>query len=97
VNFVGYCDDFLIAGRSKAVLEQEVKPLVEHFLAERGLSLSPAKTVITHIDEGFDFLGQHVSKYHDKLLIKPLPKASRRCWQRCGRSSRATNPPRGAS
>jgi RNA-directed DNA polymerase len=97
VNFVRYCDDFLITGRSKAVLEQEVKPLVEHFLAERGLSLSPAKTVITHIDEGFDFLGQHVSKYHDKLLIKPLPKASRRCWQRCGRSSRATNPPRGAS
>jgi RNA-directed DNA polymerase len=27
--------------------------------------------VITHIAEGFDFLGQNVRKYHGKLLIKP--------------------------
>ena len=35
------------------------------------LSLSPEKTVITHIDEGFDFLGQNVRKYDGKLLIMP--------------------------
>ena len=71
VHVVRYCDDFIITGRSKEVLEQEVKPVVEHFLAGRGLRLSPAKTVITHIAEGFDFLGQNVRKYHGKLLIKP--------------------------
>ncbi len=78
--------DGLITGRSKEVLAQEVKPLVEHVLAERGLSLSPAKTVITHIDEGFDFPGQHVRKYQGKLRIKPSPKASRRFWGGRGRS-----------
>jgi RNA-directed DNA polymerase len=33
--------------------------------------LSPTKTVITHTDEGFDFLGQHIRRYKDKLLITP--------------------------
>ena len=47
VNLVRYCDDFIITGSSPAVLEQEVKPLVEHFLHERGLELSQAKTHIT--------------------------------------------------
>ena len=75
VNLVRYCDDFIITGRSQAVLEQEVKPLVERFLAERGLRLSQEKTQITHIEEGFDFLGQHVRKYHGKLLIKPSQKS----------------------
>ena len=30
------------------------------------------KTVITHVEKGFDFLGQNVRKYpNGKLLIKP--------------------------
>jgi RNA-directed DNA polymerase len=33
--------------------------------------LSPQKTRIVHIDEGFDFLGQNIRKYQGKLLIKP--------------------------
>jgi RNA-directed DNA polymerase len=41
------------------------------FLAERGLVLSPEKTRVTHIDEGFDFLGWNFRKYNGKLLIKP--------------------------
>jgi hypothetical protein len=42
------------------------------FLRERGLELSPTKTVITHVEKGFDFLGQNVRKYpNGKLLIKP--------------------------
>jgi RNA-directed DNA polymerase len=54
---VRYADDFIITGASYEVLEKEVRPLVERFLAERGLRLSAEKTRITHIDEGFDFLG----------------------------------------
>jgi RNA-directed DNA polymerase len=71
VNLIRFADDFIITGRSKEVLEQEVKPLVEDFLRERGLSLSEQKTQITHIEDGFDFLGQNVRKYNGKLLIKP--------------------------
>lgn len=40
-------------------------------MRERGLELSSEKTVITHIENGFDFLGQNVRKYQGKLLIKP--------------------------
>lgn len=74
VNYVRYADDFIITGISKELLEDEVKPLVEAFMAERGLALSPEKTLITHVDQGFDFLGQNVRKYNGKLLIKPSRK-----------------------
>jgi RNA-directed DNA polymerase len=40
-------------------------------LAERGLILSVEKTHITHIQDGFNFLGFNVRKYKQKLLIKP--------------------------
>lgn len=71
MNMVRYADDFIITGNSKEWLEHEVKPAVVEFLAERGLVLSPEKTKITHIREGFDFLGWNIRKYHDKLLMKP--------------------------
>jgi RNA-directed DNA polymerase len=78
VNFVRYADDFVITGRSKELLEQEVKPLVEQFMSERGLQLSTEKTVITSIENGFDFLGQNIRKYKTGkrcvLLIKPSKK-----------------------
>jgi RNA-directed DNA polymerase len=49
--------------------------LVEQFLQKRGLQLSPTKTVITHVEKGFDFLGQNVRRYpNGKLLIKPSKK-----------------------
>jgi RNA-directed DNA polymerase len=74
VNFVRYADDFVVTGRSKEVLETEVKPLIERFLRERGLELSQEKTSITHIEQGFDFLGQTIRKYHGKLFISPAKK-----------------------
>jgi RNA-directed DNA polymerase len=66
--------DFIITGISKEILETEVKPLVTDFLHERGLELSEEKTKITHIEEGFDFLGQHVRKYNGKFLTRPSKK-----------------------
>jgi RNA-directed DNA polymerase len=75
VNFIRYADDFIITGKSKELLEGEIKPLVEQFLQERGLELSPTKTVITHVEKGFDFLGQNVRRYpNGKLLITPSKK-----------------------
>lgn len=74
VNLVRYADDFVITGSSKELLEGEVRPLVEQFMRERGLELSPEKTLVTHIEDGFDFLGFNVRKYGGKLLIKPSRK-----------------------
>lgn len=75
VNFVRYADDFIVTGASQDVLEQKVKPAIVHFLSERGLELSEEKTLITHIDQGFDFLGFNVRKYNGKLLIKPAKQS----------------------
>ncbi|SDV01430.1 RNA-directed DNA polymerase [Pseudomonas corrugata] len=74
INVVRYADDFVITGGSKEVLENEIKPWVERFLAVRGLQLSPEKTHVVHIDQGFDFLGWNFRKYDGKLLIKPSKK-----------------------
>ena len=71
VNVISYADDFVITGATKEVLENKVMPVVITFLKERGLELSMEKTKITHVDDGFDFLGFNVRKYKGKLLIKP--------------------------
>jgi RNA-directed DNA polymerase len=64
----------IITGGTKELLENKVKPLVEEFLKERGLELSPEKTRISHISDGFDFLGKNIRKYKGKLFIKPSTK-----------------------
>jgi RNA-directed DNA polymerase len=74
VNLVRYADDFVITGSSRELLESQVRPLVTRFLAARGLMLSGAKTVITHIDDGFDFLGWNVRKFRGALVIQPSKK-----------------------
>jgi len=71
VNVIRYADDFVITGKTKELLEETIKPAVEKFLKERGLTLSPEKTRITWIEDGFDFLGQNPRKYSGKFLTKP--------------------------
>ena len=76
VHLVRYADDFIITGTSKILLAYEVQPLVEHFLAERGLELSHEKTRITHIRAGFDFLGQTVRCYGGGIvLLRPSSRS----------------------
>jgi RNA-directed DNA polymerase len=71
VSFIRYADDSIKTGATKEILEQKVKPALTAFLKERGLELSEQKTVVTHIQAGFDFLGHTVRKFGDKLLIYP--------------------------
>jgi RNA-directed DNA polymerase len=75
VNVIRYADDFVVTGASREILETKVIPAVHAFLDARGLHLSPEKTRLVHIEEGFDFLGFNVRKYDGKLLIKPAPKS----------------------
>ena len=70
VHLVRYADDFIITADSREIAE-ELKILVSNFLQSRGLQLSEEKTTITHIDNGFDFLGWTFRKYKEKLIIKP--------------------------
>lgn len=71
VHVIRYADDLIVTGKSKEILETKVKQLVEDFLSDRGLTLSTGKTKITHVEQGFDFLGQTVRKYKKKIIIKP--------------------------
>lgn len=70
VNVIRYADDFVITGASETLLREHVMPAITAFLSERGLELSPEKTCIVHIDDGFAFLGFHLRKYAGKLLIQ---------------------------
>ena len=81
VHLVRYADDFIITGRTEEALV-EIKPLVMEFLKERGLTLSEEKTKITHIDDGFDFLGYNIRKYKGVLLIKPSKKSLKKFMQK---------------
>ena len=45
---------------------EAVKELLSTFLKERGLELSEEKTLVTHIDDGFDFLGWNFRKHRNQ-------------------------------
>ncbi len=45
---------------------EEMRDVVAAVLAPMGLRLSDAKTRITHIDEGLDFLGRRIQRHHKR-------------------------------
>jgi RNA-directed DNA polymerase len=74
VGVVRYADDFIIVCKTKEEainMYEKLKP----YLDKRGLALADDKTKITHISEGFDFLGFNLRQYKTnkgmRLLIKP--------------------------
>jgi RNA-directed DNA polymerase len=78
IHLIRFADDFVVTASDKEILENKVKPLIEDFLAQRGLQLSTEKTTITHITDGFDFLGQNIRMYScGRLLIRPSKDAIR--------------------
>jgi RNA-directed DNA polymerase len=79
VGYVRYADDFIVTGYSKELLEDEVMPIIEDFMRERGLTLSPEKTTITHINEGFDFLGQTITGTSRQLLLGSITRFGGHC------------------
>jgi RNA-directed DNA polymerase len=62
VQLVRYADDFLVLTNGS---KEQAYELMEEFrviLAELGLTLSPEKTCITHLDDGYEFLGFHLQR-----------------------------------
>jgi len=88
VNFIRYADDFIVTGKSKQLLETQVKPAVTAFLNERGLMLSEDKTSITHIRHGFTFLGQTFRKHGTVLHVSPAKEGVLALMRKVGRLSR---------
>lgn len=58
ISWVRYADDFLLLCETREEAEAALDA-VKGILAGLGLTLSPEKTQIRHLDEGFDFVGWH--------------------------------------
>jgi RNA-directed DNA polymerase len=85
---VRYADDLLALCHSREQAEQ-VKTRLASWLAPRGLVFNEAKTQITHLDQGVDFLGFNIRRYRGKLLTKPSKDAMRRIRKRLSTELRA--------
>lgn len=74
VGVVKYADDFVIVCKTKEEATSMYEKL-EPYLNKRGLTLAENKTQVTHIEEGFNFLGFNLRQYKTNkgmtLLIKP--------------------------
>ena len=81
VHFIRYADDFIVTAPTQEIA-QELKELIRRFLQERGLELSEEKTAITHINDGFDFLGWNIRKYRGILLMKPSKASVQKLTQK---------------
>ena len=73
---IKYADDFIILCKT---LEdaKDVYNLLSDYLNDRGLTLASNKTKITHINDGFDFLGFNIRCYKGQDRNKVLVKASK--------------------
>ena len=71
---VVYADDFVIVTETNEQAQLMYQKLTP-YLKRRGIKLSVGKTKVTHIENGFDFLGfslrQYKTEQGNKLLIKP--------------------------
>jgi len=86
---VRYADDLLAFCHSREHAEQVKRQLAE-WLRPRGLVFNEAKTQIVHVNQGCDFLGFSIRRYHGKLpLIKPSDDAVRRIRLRLRTEMRA--------
>jgi RNA-directed DNA polymerase len=61
-KIVRYADDFVVMVSGQARHAEVLREEVAGVLAPMGLRLSPEKTRVVHIDEGFDFLGFHIRR-----------------------------------
>jgi group II intron reverse transcriptase/maturase len=74
---IRYADDWLLLTNGGKAEANRLKEEFKTFLAEElKLELSPEKTRITHVNQGFDFLGFHVQRYvksndRPKMLVTP--------------------------
>lgn len=85
VHVIRYADDMVITAKNKEIAHKNME-LLNDFLQERGLKLNEKKTLITHVKEGFDFLGFHIRRMEwdprlnsatdqdTVLIIKPSSK-----------------------
>lgn len=91
IHVVRYADDFIIICPTREIAEHLVPEISCWLQVHAGVKLNREKTHITHIADGFDFLGFTLRKYQHKLLIKPA-KASKLALLRKVKALLTANP-----
>ena len=80
-RLIRYADDFVIVVKGERADADQLREEVAVVLAPMGLRLSPDKTRVVHIDDGFDFLGFHIRRMRKRgshksfVYTKPSTKA----------------------
>lgn len=81
-HLIRYADDFLVLTNGTRGEAERLREEFGDFLrGELKLELSPEKTLITHVNDGYDFLGFHIRRYvkpkegtKPVVLVKPSDK-----------------------
>jgi RNA-directed DNA polymerase len=80
-RLIRYADDFVVVVKGEQRHAEQLREEVAAVLVPIGLRLSPAKTRVVHIDDGFDFLGFHIRRMRKRgttksfVYTKPSKKA----------------------
>ncbi len=82
-KMVRYADDFVVVGNGTQAEVKATKQDIQRFLETKlHLTLSEEKTVITHVNDGFDFLGFHIQRKPVNgrwaVHLRPTAKAKER-------------------
>ncbi|MFE7353821.1 group II intron reverse transcriptase/maturase [Streptomyces sp. NPDC057543] len=62
-RLVRYADDWCLMVHGTKVDAETLRDEIAEVLTTMGLRLSPEKTLITHIEQGLDFLGWHIQRH----------------------------------
>ena len=82
-KMVRYADDFVVVSNGPIAEVKATKQAIQQFLETKlHLTLSEEKTVITHVNNGFDFLGFHIQRSRSgngwAVYLRPTAKAKER-------------------
>jgi RNA-directed DNA polymerase len=81
LRLVRYADDWCLMVKGSKTDAEALREEIAEVLSTLGLRLSPEKTLITHIDEGLDFLGWHIQRHRKRgtsqhyVYVYPSKKA----------------------
>ena len=86
-KMVRYADDFVVVGNGTKAEVKAIKTAIQQFLENKlHLTLSEEKTAITHVNDGFDFLGFHIRRRQVNarwvVHLRPTAKATERVKQK---------------
>lgn len=72
-RLIRYADDWCLVVSGTRADAEALKEEAAEVLSTMGLRLSPEKTLVTHIDEGLDFLGWRIQRHRKRVLRLHLP------------------------